>query len=65
MAVVLLLMVPTVVFVRLRMPKLTILLDTVTILPIVIPPVVLAAGLYALQNNSGKTLSRTCCSPRR
>ena len=55
-AVVLLLMVPTVVFVRLKMPRLTIVLDTVTILPIVIPPVVLAAGLYALQNNSGKTI---------
>jgi putative spermidine/putrescine transport system permease protein len=56
MAVVLLLMVPTVVFVRLRMPKLTLLLESVTILPIVIPPVVMAAGLSALQAGAGHTL---------
>ena len=56
MAVVLLLMVPTVVFVRLRMPKLTLVLESVTILPIVIPPVVMAAGLSALQGGAGKTL---------
>jgi putative spermidine/putrescine transport system permease protein len=56
MAVVLLLMVPTVVFVRLRMPKLTLVLESVTILPIVIPPVVMAAGLSALQAGAGHTL---------
>ena len=43
------LMLPTVVWVRLRLPKLTLLLEGITILPIVIPPVVVAAGLEELQ----------------
>jgi putative spermidine/putrescine transport system permease protein len=42
-------MLPTVVWVRLRLPKLTLLMEGVTILPIVIPPVVMAAGLEELQ----------------
>jgi putative spermidine/putrescine transport system permease protein len=56
MVIVTALMVPTVVFVRLRLPKLTLVLESVTILPIVIPPVVMAAGLSALQSNSGHFL---------
>jgi putative spermidine/putrescine transport system permease protein len=43
------LMLPTVVWVRLKLPKLTLLLEGITILPIVIPPVVIAAGLEELQ----------------
>jgi putative spermidine/putrescine transport system permease protein len=50
--VVVALMLPTVVWVRLRRPKLTLLLEGVTLLPIVIPPVVVAAGLEELQRNS-------------
>jgi putative spermidine/putrescine transport system permease protein len=46
------LMLPTVVWVRLRRPKLTLLLEGITLLPIVIPPVVVAAGLEELQRNS-------------
>jgi len=47
--VVVVLMLPTVVWVRLRAPKLTLVMEGVTLLPIVIPPVVLAAGLEELQ----------------
>ena len=47
--VVVALMLPTVVWVRLRLPKLTLLMEGITILPIVIPPVVVAAGLEELQ----------------
>jgi putative spermidine/putrescine transport system permease protein len=43
---------PTVVLVRLRLPKLTLLLEGITILPIVIPPVVMAAGLEQLQGHA-------------
>ncbi|MGD0197206.1 MAG: ABC transporter permease subunit [Solirubrobacteraceae bacterium] len=50
--VVVVLMLPTVVWVRLRRPKLTLLLEGVTLLPIVIPPVVVAAGLEELQKNA-------------
>ena len=39
------LMVPTTVYVHLRLPRLRRLLESVTILPIVIPPVVLIAGV--------------------
>jgi putative spermidine/putrescine transport system permease protein len=39
------LMIPTTVYVHLRMPKVRRLLETVTILPIVIPPVVLIIGV--------------------
>ena len=41
----LVLMVPTTVYVHLRLPKLRRVLDTVTLLPIVIPPVVLIIGV--------------------
>jgi putative spermidine/putrescine transport system permease protein len=51
-AVVNLLMLPTVVWVRLRQPKLTPTMELVTLLPLVIPPVVLAAGLEVLEQNA-------------
>jgi putative spermidine/putrescine transport system permease protein len=56
MVVVIALMVPTVIFVRLRMPRLTLVLESVTILPIVIPPVVMAAGLLTLEGGAGHFL---------
>jgi putative spermidine/putrescine transport system permease protein len=51
------LMVPTVVFVRLRLPRLSLLLESITVLPIVIPPVVMAAGLASLQSKASGELS--------
>lgn len=50
--VVVALMLPTVVLVRLRFPKLTLLLEGVTILPIVVPPIVIAAGMAQLQGSA-------------
>jgi putative spermidine/putrescine transport system permease protein len=50
------LMLPTVVWVRLRLPKLTLMMEGVTLLPIVIPPVVLAAGLEELQSHAPEWL---------
>jgi putative spermidine/putrescine transport system permease protein len=44
-AITMLLMIPTTVYVHLRLPRLRRLLETVTILPIVIPPVVLIVGV--------------------
>jgi putative spermidine/putrescine transport system permease protein len=44
-AISMLLMIPTTAYVHLRMPRLRRLLETVTILPIVIPPVVLIVGV--------------------
>jgi putative spermidine/putrescine transport system permease protein len=41
----LLLMVPTAIFVHLRLPKLRPMMDFVTILPIVVPPIVLIVGV--------------------
>lgn len=46
------LMLPTVVLVRLKLPKLTLLMEGVTVLPIVVPPIVIAAGLAALQSSA-------------
>jgi putative spermidine/putrescine transport system permease protein len=46
------LMLPTVVLVRLRLPKLTLLLEGVTILPLVVPPIVIAAGLAQMQGSA-------------
>jgi putative spermidine/putrescine transport system permease protein len=43
-----LLMVPTTVYVHLRLPRLRRLLDFVTVLPIVIPPIILIAGVLAV-----------------
>jgi putative spermidine/putrescine transport system permease protein len=54
--IVLALMIPTVVFVRLRMPRLTLLLESVTLLPIVIPPIVMAAGLLTMEGSAGTFL---------
>lgn len=56
-AIVLVLMLPTVVWVRLRVPRVTLLLETVTVLPIVIPPVVMAAGLASLQSKASPQLA--------
>jgi putative spermidine/putrescine transport system permease protein len=50
--IVIVLMLPTVVWVRLRMPQLTLVMEGVTLLPIVIPPVVMAAGLEELQSHA-------------
>jgi putative spermidine/putrescine transport system permease protein len=48
---VLVLVVPTAVWVRLRFPSVAALLETATILPIVVPPVVMAAGIAFVQAN--------------
>jgi putative spermidine/putrescine transport system permease protein len=50
------LMLPTVVFVRLRLPRLALFVETVSVLPIVIPPIVMGAGLAALQKNAGTSV---------
>ena len=50
--VVVLLVFPTAVLVRLKLPKLTILMEAITILPIVVPPVVLAAGLLQMKETA-------------
>ncbi|MDE3134908.1 MAG: ABC transporter permease subunit [Acidobacteriota bacterium] len=50
--VVVALMLPTVVLVRLRLPKLTLMLEGVTILPLIVPPIVIAAGLAHLQGSA-------------
>jgi putative spermidine/putrescine transport system permease protein len=47
-----LLVFPTAVLVRLKLPKLTILMEAITILPIVVPPVVLAAGLLQMKETA-------------
>ena len=51
--VVLALVVPTAVWVRLQIPGLAGALESATILPIVIPPVVMAAGIAFVQANLG------------
>jgi putative spermidine/putrescine transport system permease protein len=51
-AIVILLVLPTVVWVRLRKPSATTAMELITLLPIVIPPVVLAAGLEQFQLNA-------------
>jgi putative spermidine/putrescine transport system permease protein len=55
--IVLVLMLPTVVWVRLRLPRVTLMLETVTVLPIVIPPVVMAAGLASLQSHASQQVA--------
>jgi len=47
-AITLMLMVPTTVYVHLRLPKLRRVLDSITILPVVIPPVVLIIGVLQI-----------------
>jgi putative spermidine/putrescine transport system permease protein len=51
-AIVIVLMLPTVVWVRLKKPQATAFMELTTLLPIVIPPVVLAAGLEQLELNA-------------
>jgi putative spermidine/putrescine transport system permease protein len=51
-AIVMVLMLPTVVWVRLKKPKATAAMELVTLLPIVVPPVVMAAGLEELELNA-------------
>jgi putative spermidine/putrescine transport system permease protein len=58
-AATLLLVVPTAVWVRLRLPAAAGLLESATILPIVIPPVVMAAGIAFVQANLGGPVFRT------
>jgi putative spermidine/putrescine transport system permease protein len=50
--IVILLMLPTVVWVRLKKPKATAFMELATLLPIVIPPVVMAAGLEQFELNA-------------
>jgi putative spermidine/putrescine transport system permease protein len=50
--IVVLLVFPTTVLVRLKLPKLTIVMEAITILPIVVPPVVLAAGLLQMKETA-------------
>ena len=64
-AIMLVLMLPTVVLVRLRLPRLALLVESVSVLPIVIPPIVMGAGLAALQKNARHVDRQRCCSPRR
>jgi putative spermidine/putrescine transport system permease protein len=52
------LLLPTVVLVRLKLPKLTLLMEGVTVLPIVVPPIVIAAGLAQLQGSAPEWLIR-------
>jgi putative spermidine/putrescine transport system permease protein len=59
---VLVLVVPTAVWVRLRFPSIAGLLESATILPIVIPPVVMAAGIAFVQANLDTPLFRTLFS---
>jgi putative spermidine/putrescine transport system permease protein len=56
--VVVALMLPTVVLVRLKLPKLTLFVEGVTVLPIVVPPIVIAAGLAQLQGSAPEWLVR-------
>ncbi len=51
-AIVIVLMLPTIVWVRLKKPQATTFMELVTLLPIVIPPVVLAAGLEQFELNA-------------
>jgi putative spermidine/putrescine transport system permease protein len=50
--IVILLMLPTVVWVRLKKPKATTVMEFTTLLPIVIPPVVMAAGIQQYEVNA-------------
>ena len=51
-AIVILLMLPTVVWVRLKKPRATTVMEFTTLLPIVIPPVVMAAGIQQFEVNA-------------
>jgi putative spermidine/putrescine transport system permease protein len=54
LVITLLLMVPTAVFIHLRLPKLRTLFDGITLLPIVIPPVILIVGVLQVAPTSLK-----------
>jgi putative spermidine/putrescine transport system permease protein len=51
-AIVILLILPTVVWVRLKKPRATAVLEFTTLLPIVVPPVVMAAGIQQFELNA-------------
>ena len=51
-AVVVLMVFPTTVLVRLKLPKPTLVMEAITLLPIVVPPIVLAAGLLQIEGNA-------------
>ncbi len=51
-AIVIVLMLPTVVWVRLKKPKASAFMELTTLLPIVVPPVVLAAGIQQFEINA-------------
>jgi putative spermidine/putrescine transport system permease protein len=51
-AIVILLILPTVVWVRLKKPKATAVMEFTTLLPIVVPPVVMAAGIQQFELNA-------------
>jgi putative spermidine/putrescine transport system permease protein len=61
-AIMLVLMVPTVVWVRLRLPRLALYVETISVLPIVIPPIVMAAGLASLQSHAPASVSNVLFS---
>lgn len=56
-AIMLALMLPTVVWVRLRLPRLALVVESISVLPIVIPPIVMAAGLATLQSHASASVS--------
>jgi putative spermidine/putrescine transport system permease protein len=57
-AIVILLMLPTVVWVRLKKPQATTAMEFITLLPIVIPPVVMGAGLGSLEQSAPSWMVR-------
>ncbi|MEK6438012.1 ABC transporter permease [Pseudonocardia sp. T1-2H] len=59
---VLVLVIPTAVWVRLRLPAVAGLLESATILPIVVPPVVMAAGIAFVQANLDAPVFRSLFS---
>ena len=48
MAIVMVLMVPTMIYVHLRLPRFRRVMEVITILPIVIPPIVLIVGRHGV-----------------
>ena len=64
------LVLPTAVLVRLKFPKLQIVMEVITILPIVVPPIVMVAGLSDIQGDAPLWLVKlvfnhpiTCLTP--
>ena len=62
-AIVIALMLPTVVWVRLKKPRATTFMEFTTLLPIVIPPVVLAAGIQQFEVNAPSWLLKYIDNP--